>query len=476
MIHILFEKLAKVVAAPLIGILTLAGYSVGPVQTPVPAPIEQNLGASSNTPTSPAFFESSLASSISSSATSFTLVSGSNGDGGTLASSTYGMVIDEGTASQEMVLADCTGTSCTNVIRGLSNVTATTTIATKQFSHRRGAPVKITTGPSLVFVSNIFSGKQNIEFPLNYNANFSFALPTQLVSKKYVDDTAFSGAGVIDASAVARGVVELATQLETASSSVAGSSGNLAIPSSNATSTYNSATAPLRVVVTQNNGKIDSYFISTSTLYTNTNFSAATTTFSGNVTLTGVASSTIGIASTTAFTSSFTWAKPANLKYLVIEVVGGGGSGGGGSGGTSNNGGGGCGGGYAKEVLFPQEVGATETVTVGAGGAGSTSFGGGNQGGTSSFGSYLSATGGGGGQGGSSGGLGCTTPGSGSGGDVNLSGGQGTNSGSIQGRVGIGGVSVLGSAAGGGSNGGASNAVDSSAGAAGMVIITEYYY
>lgn len=70
-----------------------------------------------------------------------------------------------------------------------------------------------------------------------------------------------------DASTVAKGVSEIATQLETASSTALGSSGaTVVIPASNATSTYNSATAALRVVVTQNNGKIDPYFVSTSTL------------------------------------------------------------------------------------------------------------------------------------------------------------------------------------------------------------------
>lgn len=59
------------------------------------------------------------------------------------------------------------------------------------------------------------------------------------------------------------GIVELATALEGASSTPTGT-GPLVLQAKNATSTYNSATAALKVVVTQNDGKIDPNFISTS--------------------------------------------------------------------------------------------------------------------------------------------------------------------------------------------------------------------
>lgn len=96
-----------------------------------------------------------------------------------------------------------------------------------------------------------------------------------------------------------------------------------------------------------------------------------------------------------------TWTKPANLLYVVVEVVGGGGgSGGTAATGASENsaGAGGGAGGYARKIILDAALGATVTATVGAGGAAGTSgTGTGGTGGTSSFGATVSATGGTGG-------------------------------------------------------------------------------
>lgn len=103
------------------------------------------------------------------------------------------------------------------------------------------------------------------------------------------------------------------------------------------------------------------------------------------------------------FTASGTWTKQTGLKAVIVEVVGGGGGGStrGSAGKTTYAGAGGGGGGYSRKLILETSLGATETVTVGAGGTasktGSTNTDGGT-GGTSSFGSHVSATGGGGGQ------------------------------------------------------------------------------
>jgi len=90
--------------------------------------------------------------------------------------------------------------------------------------------------------------------------------------------------------------------------------------------------------------------------------------------------------------SPATWTKPDNLKGVFVRVWGGGGSGG------SRSGGGGGGGGAAcHEMFIPSaSLGATETVTIGAGGT-SSSNAVGKVGGNSSFGSFATAYGGGGG-------------------------------------------------------------------------------
>lgn len=128
------------------------------------------------------------------------------------------------------------------------------------------------------------------------------------------------------------------------------------------------------------------------------------------------------------FTASGVYTKPAWLKRAVVEVLGGGA---GGSGAASNAGqaaagGGGGAGGYAFEMLEGSEIGATETVTIGAAGAGGVGNASGTNGGTSSFGTLLSATGGGAG-GFTSSGSGTSASnggaaGSGSGGEIGVSG------------------------------------------------------
>ena len=89
------------------------------------------------------------------------------------------------------------------------------------------------------------------------------------------------------------------------------------------------------------------------------------------------------------FTSSGTWNKPAGYGASAMARIQNWGGGGGGGGGTNTNGGGG--GGYAELWIPLSSLGATETVTIGSGGALV------NAGGASSFGSWLTAYGGGGG-------------------------------------------------------------------------------
>lgn len=108
------------------------------------------------------------------------------------------------------------------------------------------------------------------------------------------------------------------------------------------------------------------------------------------------------LGDTKYITASGNWTKPANLKYIEIEVIGGGGGGGGVQGAASGQGiaGGGGGGGYSKKKILAQDLAATESVTIGAGGNGAVAGNNAGQiGGTSSFGSHAYAEGGTGGQG-----------------------------------------------------------------------------
>lgn len=95
------------------------------------------------------------------------------------------------------------------------------------------------------------------------------------------------------------------------------------------------------------------------------------------------------------FAASGTWTKPSNCLKVQVQLVGGGGAGGGaGTTGASqwSFGDGGGGGEYANGMFDATALTSTVAVTVGAGGTATTGFG--NAGGTSSFGTYMTAIGG----------------------------------------------------------------------------------
>ena len=157
------------------------------------------------------------------------------------------------------------------------------------------------------------------------------------------------------------------------------------------------------------------------------------------------------------YTISGTWTKPADLSNSLVICLAGGGAGGGAanlSSGVSAGGGGGAGG-YGWAYIAAGSLGATETVTVGAGGtAGTAGNHPGNDGGTTSFGSHITALGGTGGTGMPNQSQFYVTGGAGgtcSGGDINITGQTGLNGWTILGQItyqglsGSGGDSIWGS-------------------------------
>lgn len=303
----------------------------------------------------PTRFETSLAAPIGSTDMSMTLVSGLNNDGTPLFGYTC-FTIDSNQPNVEDVCGTASGTAITNITRGISGSTGTTTIAALQSSHRRGADVKISDEPFLVILSRILNSIDVFPNILNYDSSIATssiaANRNSIPSVGLLDDTAFNGAGIINATTLAKGVLQLGTGIQIASTTALGSTGaSLAITTANATSTFNIATAPLKVVVTQNSGKIDNNFIATSTL--------------------GLPLQT-NIQIFTSTTTPGTWTKLANALMVQVILIGGGSGGQGGqnSGSGSTVGAGGGSGGYTSAFVPASLMPSTATVTVGAGTAG----------------------------------------------------------------------------------------------------------
>lgn len=195
----------------------------------------------------------------------------------------------------------------------------------------------------------------------------------------------------------------------------------------------------------------------------------------------GTAPSTDNITSMQVFTGSGTWNKPTGVRFIKVQVQGGGGGG-------SGHGESGGAGGYSERIIDVQSV-SSVSVTIAGEVNGTYYSGGGDNGNTSSFGSYCSASGGFGANRNNqhSGGL----AGVGSGGDLNIYGGGGQshhNYSSVGGNSFFGGAVAAGhpqggnfshnhqshSAQGSGGSGGYFHNHRGSNGRPGLVVVTHY--
>ena len=190
-------------------------------------------------PTVVALFETSLQSSVSSSATSMTLVKGTDKRGTSL-SGTMGFVIDEGTSSEEFVLCSVSATALTSCQRGIDVQDGETEVTALKFEHRRGGSIKITNYPQLAILSRILNAQESVPNKLFYPSaqDFTVASSSVLVDKNYVDTGIL--AGCADGSLTVKGCSELATVAEIdAGTGLGGTGARLFVnPSYLASSTY----------------------------------------------------------------------------------------------------------------------------------------------------------------------------------------------------------------------------------------------
>lgn len=131
--------------------------------------------------------------------------------------------------------------------------------------------------------------------------------------------------------------------------------------------------------------------------YANRASAPFTVTAAGALTASSV--SITGLTNYQTFTSGTSdWTKPTNAEFVYVVCIGAGGGGGSGSGAAAaarNGGSGGGGGAIATRLFNADDLAATVSVTIGAGGTGGAAGNSGTAGGNSSFGTHLVAYGGG---------------------------------------------------------------------------------
>ena len=324
-------------------------------------------------PVTPALFETSLAAPIGTSNTSMDLVQNLLIGGEQVTGSPVCFTIDSNQPNVEYVCGVLLGTHVSDMQRGIDPLDGQSSNPALQFSHRRGANVKITDFPTLTRLARIFRNDDPIYNTIRYDSSVATSTiaadPGNLVNVQLLQETAFDAGSIFDANTLQKGVVQIGTGAQAAAPTDTGTTGAvLVIPTSAATSTYNSATAANRAVITGLTGKIDNNFIATSTLFATSSIYMSPI---GNVAKNARLITTLG---TTTFTL------PTGVTSFWVKVVGAGSNGGAANTANSQVGTGGSAGGCAEG---PVTITGTTTVPV--------FVAAGNAATTTTFGTYMSA-------------------------------------------------------------------------------------
>lgn len=283
------------------------------------------------------------------------------------------------------------------------------------------------TGGATVFVTNATIGNGSVNtmnttgFVELYNCSVQCAVDFQTGSSILVDGgTIFEN--VVTISDDSTGTINNSSFSSGSSSSITMSSSanctisNCTVNSSNNPAISGSGTGILTlsgITFISNSNIANTLTIATTGgFYPAGNFSTAgqvlTSNGTGNVPTWENASDDLALSvKITTFTSGGTFTADTNLEYAIVECIGGGG-GGGGSGGITGAGisigQSGSSGTYSRGTFSKATIGASQSITIGAGGSGGIAGSGGTgsngqDGGDTSFGSLLIASGGNGGNG-----------------------------------------------------------------------------
>ena len=152
-------------------------------------------------------FQTTLASGITASSTTATLVSNVTGDNdsSTLPNGNYGFVIDENNSSREYVIAAISGTGLTFTKRGLAFYDGDTEKPSNKKAHRKGASIKIVDHPVLARIIGTLNGA--ITTTTNIKSSTAPSTSNEYTNKAYVDGVAISGGA--DASTTVKGISKL---------------------------------------------------------------------------------------------------------------------------------------------------------------------------------------------------------------------------------------------------------------------------
>lgn len=186
----MFDKILHTIAKGVItvGVAVSSLFGAPTQNNTVPA---ENVGAT--IPVVVAVFQTSLQTGITATATSMTLVTGTDKAGNSL-SGYICFNIDEGTSVEEFVCGTVSGTAVTSMIRGIDPVNGSLEVTALKKVHRRGASVKVTNYPSLGIVSRVLNGTDTIPNAITYASGVGPVSSNDLADKEYVLSVVSGGA------------------------------------------------------------------------------------------------------------------------------------------------------------------------------------------------------------------------------------------------------------------------------------------
>lgn len=163
-------------------------------------------------------FSTTLAASVSASATSASIQSATDDDAVTLPAGVYYFAIDGDNSQKEYIKCSLSGTALTS-IQSVSRQGALTSGFAR--AHRVGASVTLTNFAQLLLLTKLLNGETDLDStdPLKYDGTATLTDDNHLATKKYADDLAIAGSP--DASTSVKGISKLSTAPASASNPIA---------------------------------------------------------------------------------------------------------------------------------------------------------------------------------------------------------------------------------------------------------------